>query len=518
MGGLVEDLLLLAELDRGRPLRAEPVDLQRICADAVGDSNAVAHGHHLTLEPGPPVVVLGDAERLAQVAHNLVRNALAHTPPGTEVSVSTGVAHAHGRTSRCPTTGPASRPARPPGSSTASTRATRRARPRAPGWAWPSCGPSPRHCAGRPRCVPTPGRGATLVVRIPLAASARRGGGARDAHAGPLTAAALSAPGTTASRTVASLTFGLGRLGLGVRAGHDARAGAERDAPCRRRGAVRCGCRSSTRRRRRRRPIRPARPSSRGRRPRRRAMKASASARGVPPTAGVGWRRSSSVEHRRRGRARRPSIRVPRWATERKATREGSSGTARSAQNGAQRGGDVVDHVAVLLPALGRPGQVALGVGVGSCGLAPRRTVPARGWHGDARAVAGHQQLGAGAEEGAVGHRHGEDGAVGLAGAQPAQHRGEGERARPSSTVTRPRQHHLAQRRPRARACAATASATRSRVGRPRSRAVVRRGDAGRPPGPSGVGAVLPDHGVEELVGPGERRRRPARPRWPSAG
>ena len=57
MGGLVEDLLLLAELDRGRPLRAEPVDLHRICADVVGDSNAVAHGHNLTLEPGPPVVV-----------------------------------------------------------------------------------------------------------------------------------------------------------------------------------------------------------------------------------------------------------------------------------------------------------------------------------------------------------------------------------------------------------------------------------------------------------------------------
>jgi signal transduction histidine kinase len=58
----------------------------------VGDSNAVAHRHRLTLEPGSPVVVLGDSERLAQVAHNLVRNALAHTPEGTEVIVSTGVA------------------------------------------------------------------------------------------------------------------------------------------------------------------------------------------------------------------------------------------------------------------------------------------------------------------------------------------------------------------------------------------------------------------------------------------
>jgi two-component system, OmpR family, sensor kinase len=91
MGGLVEDLLLLAELDQGRPLKSEAVDLQRVCADAVGDTNAVPHDHDLTLEPGGPVVVVGDGERLAQVAHNLVRNALAHTPPGTHVRVSTGV-------------------------------------------------------------------------------------------------------------------------------------------------------------------------------------------------------------------------------------------------------------------------------------------------------------------------------------------------------------------------------------------------------------------------------------------
>jgi two-component system, OmpR family, sensor kinase len=91
MGGLVEDLLLLAELDRGRPLRLEPVDLHRICADAVDDSVAVAQSHQLILMPGRSVVVTGDAERLAQVAHNLVRNALAHTPAGTRVEVSTRV-------------------------------------------------------------------------------------------------------------------------------------------------------------------------------------------------------------------------------------------------------------------------------------------------------------------------------------------------------------------------------------------------------------------------------------------
>jgi len=91
MGGLVEDLLLLAELDRGRPLRAEPVDLHQICANVVDDSNAFEHGHRLELVRGGEVVVLGDAERLTQVAHNLVRNALAHTPPGSLVKVATGV-------------------------------------------------------------------------------------------------------------------------------------------------------------------------------------------------------------------------------------------------------------------------------------------------------------------------------------------------------------------------------------------------------------------------------------------
>jgi two-component system OmpR family sensor kinase len=96
MGGLVEDLLLLAELDRGRPLRAEPVDLGRICADVVDDTNAVDHEHLLSLRIDAPVVVLGDPERLAQVAHNLVRNSLAHTPPGTRVTVSVGIEHAMG--------------------------------------------------------------------------------------------------------------------------------------------------------------------------------------------------------------------------------------------------------------------------------------------------------------------------------------------------------------------------------------------------------------------------------------
>ena len=42
MGSLVDDMLLLARLDQGRPLERQPVDLTRITRDAVDDARAVA--------------------------------------------------------------------------------------------------------------------------------------------------------------------------------------------------------------------------------------------------------------------------------------------------------------------------------------------------------------------------------------------------------------------------------------------------------------------------------------------
>ena len=88
MGGLVDDLLLLARLDQGRPLEAAPVDLAPICAEAAEDARAVDPGRPIALEVDQAVVVTGDRDRLRQVAHNMVRNALAHTPPGTPVVVT----------------------------------------------------------------------------------------------------------------------------------------------------------------------------------------------------------------------------------------------------------------------------------------------------------------------------------------------------------------------------------------------------------------------------------------------
>ncbi len=88
MGGLVDDLLLLARLDQGRPLARVPVDLGRVARDAVDDARAVDPERQIKLRTQGPVLVAGDPDRLGQVAHNLVRNALTHTPPGTPVTVT----------------------------------------------------------------------------------------------------------------------------------------------------------------------------------------------------------------------------------------------------------------------------------------------------------------------------------------------------------------------------------------------------------------------------------------------
>ncbi len=168
MGGLVEDLLLLAELDQGRPLRSEPVDLHRICADAVGDSNAVPHDHHLTLEPGGPVVVVGDAERLAQVAHNLVRNALAHTPSGTDIRVSTGAARGMGHI-KVADNGPGIPPAEVARVFDRFYQGDKSRSGAGTGLGLAIVRAIAEALHGSAEVQSAPGRGATLVVRIPLA-------------------------------------------------------------------------------------------------------------------------------------------------------------------------------------------------------------------------------------------------------------------------------------------------------------------------------------------------------------
>jgi len=87
MSELVDDLLLLARLDRERPLAHEQVELTAVAAAAVDAARVKAPDRAVGFVPATPVVVSGDANRLRQVIDNLLANAIAHTPGGTPIEV-----------------------------------------------------------------------------------------------------------------------------------------------------------------------------------------------------------------------------------------------------------------------------------------------------------------------------------------------------------------------------------------------------------------------------------------------
>jgi two-component system OmpR family sensor kinase len=93
MSLLVEDLLLLAHLDEGRPFESEPVELDEVVAEAVETARTLEPDRPLEVEL-EPTVVAGDHDRLRQVVDNLLSNVRSHTPVDAPLRV--GLAHDDG--------------------------------------------------------------------------------------------------------------------------------------------------------------------------------------------------------------------------------------------------------------------------------------------------------------------------------------------------------------------------------------------------------------------------------------
>jgi two-component system OmpR family sensor kinase len=80
MGVLVDDMLLLARLDQGRPLEREPLDLSEVATDAVESARAIDPDRSIELDADAPARIVGDEGRLRQVVDNLLENARVHAP------------------------------------------------------------------------------------------------------------------------------------------------------------------------------------------------------------------------------------------------------------------------------------------------------------------------------------------------------------------------------------------------------------------------------------------------------
>lgn len=88
MSQLVDDLLLLARLDEGRPIESTTFDLSQVVVDAAADASVSDRHHPIKVDAPAAVEVVGDEPRIRQVVGNLVRNAIVHTPTRTKVELA----------------------------------------------------------------------------------------------------------------------------------------------------------------------------------------------------------------------------------------------------------------------------------------------------------------------------------------------------------------------------------------------------------------------------------------------
>jgi two-component system, OmpR family, sensor kinase len=183
MSRLVDDLLQLARLDEDPALQLGSLDLTALANDVAADVRAVDGNRPCAVEANGPCVVRGDRARLTQVLVNLVANARVHTPPLTPIEIRV---HADDRwiTLEVVDHGPGL----PPGAeSHVFDRFWRAdaARGRANGGAGLGLSIVAAIVAaheGQVSARSTPGGGATLTVRLPIAGPTKIGTAADSAN------------------------------------------------------------------------------------------------------------------------------------------------------------------------------------------------------------------------------------------------------------------------------------------------------------------------------------------------
>lgn len=99
MHRMVEDLLHLSQIQSGQlAMDTRVVDLAELAEDAVKRARQRADANSLRFELSaqPPPYVAADPHRIGQVLDNLLSNAINHTPPGGEITVSAGASLGQG--------------------------------------------------------------------------------------------------------------------------------------------------------------------------------------------------------------------------------------------------------------------------------------------------------------------------------------------------------------------------------------------------------------------------------------